>query len=164
MNKSLEFINKRLAEQNEECILETDEDISIYHLADFFKSKDPDAELKPWVEMEINNTNIIVEMTQANSDFSNFDFYGYHIEHNDGTLFFVYSAVERIVKKLLTLYSCPINKIKGVEDLIGVKKIKIKVGDIIVSQKDDKSPDTDRPWMTNKLEVFIPAYFELIKE
>ena len=42
--------------------------------------------------------------------------------------------------------------------------LRVMVGDIIAYQQDDESPVPEKPWMTNKLEVFIPAYFELIKE
>ena len=71
---------------------------------------------------------------------------------------------EGILNKFLSLRCCPSSKIDTKEDLIGVKKIKIMVGDIIAYQQDDESPVPEKPWMTNKLEVFIPAYFELIKE
>ena len=164
MNKSLEFVNKRLMAQGKETITEGD-GISIVHLPKFFGSDSADFSLTADLKSKDKSiSDMAVELKRAPEDFEDFDFYGYHIEHNDGTLLFVGMAVERILNRLASLCSYPINKIKTKEDLAGVKKIKIMVGDVIIKQQDDESPVPEKPWMTNKLEVFIPAYFELIKE
>ena len=128
MNKSLEFVNKRLMAQGKETITEGD-GISIVHLPKFFGSDSADFSLTA------------------------------DLKSKDKSI-----AVERILNRLASLCSYPINKIKTKEDLAGVKKIKIMVGDVIIKQQDDETPVPEKPWMTNKLEVFIPAYFELIKE
>lgn len=164
MNKSLEFVNKRLMAQREETIAERNE-ISIVRFPKFFGSDSADFSLTADLKSKDKSvSDMLVELKQAPEDFEDFDFYGYHTEHNDGTLLFVGMAVERILNRLASLRSYPINKIKTKEDLAGVKKIKIMVGDVIISQQDDESPVAEKPWMTNKLEVFIPAHFELVKE
>ena len=163
MNKSLEFVNKRLLERGKEVL--KSENVSLFRLSNFYKDK---AAKPPFTTMigfyDDNISDILVELTEAPEDFSDFDCYGYHGEHNDGTLMFIPIAAEEILNKFLSLRCCPSSKIDTKEDLIGVKKIKIMVGDIIACQQDDESPVAEKPWMTNKLEVFIPAYFELIKE
>lgn len=164
MNKSLEFVNKRLMEQRGETIAEGD-GVSIARFSEFFGSDSADfsfsADLKSKDE---NMSDMLVELKQAPEGFEDFNFYSSHTEHNDGTLLFVGMAVERILRRLMSLGSYPLSKIKTKEDLVGVKKIKIMVGDVVINQQDDESPVAEKPWMTNKLEVFIPAHFELIKE
>lgn len=163
MNKSLEFVNKRLSERGKEALKK--ENISLYRLSNFYKDKAMELPFNTTLGFYDDNIpDILVELTEAPEDFSNFDCYGYHGEHNDGTLLFIPVAAEEILNKFLSLRCCPSSKIDTKEDLIGVEKIKIMVGDIIVCQQDDESPVPEKPWMTNKLEVFIPAYFELIKE
>lgn len=163
MSKSLEFVNKRLSERGKEALKK--ENISLYRLSNFYKDKAMELPFSTTLGFYDDNIpDILVELTEAPEDFSNFDCYGYHGEHNDGTLLFIPVAAEEILNKFLSLRCCPSSKIDTKEDLIGVEKIKIMVGDIIVCQQDDESPVLEKPWMTNKLEVFIPAYFELIKE
>ena len=161
MNKSLEFVAKRMANQNEEPISEATCNISIYKFSDFITKLND--EILCGSTLGVQDSDITVEMKQADENFSEFDYYASHCEYNDGTLMFVAMGVKEIVQKLLTLRSRPTNKIKSATDLIGVQKIIIKIGDIIVCHKTDKSPVKEKPWMTNKLEIFIPAYFELIK-
>lgn len=164
MNKSLGFINKRMFEQRGETIAEGD-GVSIVRFSKFFGNESKDFSFSAVLKSNDENiSDISVELTQAPDDFEDFDYYSYHSEHNDGTLYFVGLTVKRILNRLMSLGSFPLSKIKTKEDLVGVKKIKIMVGDIIVCQQDDESPVAEKPWMTNKLEVFIPAYFELIKE
>lgn len=164
MNKSLEFVNKRLMAQGKETITEGD-GISIVCFPKFFGSDSADFSLTADLKSKDKSiSDMVVELKQAPEDFEDFDFYSSYAEHNDGTLLFVGLAVERILNHWASLGSYPISKIKTKEDLVGVKKIKIMVGDVIIRQQDDESPVAEKPWMTNKLEVFIPAYFELIKE
>lgn len=165
MNKSLEFINKRLMEQRGETISKEDGEISIVPFSKFYGSESREFSLNANLKSKDESmSDMLVELKQAPEDFEDFDFYSSYTEHNDGTLFFVGLAVEKILNRLASLGSYPLNKIKTKEDLVGVKKIKIMVGDVIINQQDDEPPVAEKPWMTNKLEVFIPAYFELMKE
>lgn len=165
MNKSLEFVNKRLMEQRGEIISKEDGEVSIVPFPKFFGSDSADFSLTADLKSKDKSmSDMLVELKQAPEDFEDFDFYSYYTEHNDGALLFVGMAVERILRRLMSLGSYPLSKIKTKEDLVGVNKIKIMVGDVIINQQDDESSVAEKPWMTNKLEVFIPAYFELIKE
>ena len=165
MNKSLEFVNKRLMEQRGETISKEDGEISIVPFPKFYGSESREFSLSADLKSKDESmSDMLVELKQAPEDFEDFDFYSSYTEHNDGTLFFIGLAVEKILNRLASLGSYPLNKIKTKEDLVGVKKIKIMVGDVIIRQQDDESPVAEKPWMTNKLEVFIPAYFEFIKE
>lgn len=163
MNKSLEYVNKQLSELGKATLKK--EDISIYRLSAFLKNK---VELPFTTPVKLNISDILIdltiELTEAPENFENFDCCGYHGEHNDGTAIFILRGIEEILNNFLSLRRCPSSKIQTEEDLVGVKKIKIMAGDVVVSQQEDKSPVAEKPWMTNKLEVFIPAYFELIKE
>lgn len=163
MNKSLEFVNNRLSERGKATLKK--ENVSVFRPSKIYKDKVAEFSFSTTLEFYDDSIpDILVELTETPEDFSNFDCYGYHSEHNDGTLIFIPVAAEEILNKFLSLRCCPSSKIDTEEDLIGVKKIKIMVGDIIAYQQDDESPVPEKPWMTNKLEVFIPAYFELIKE
>jgi len=163
MNKSLEFVNEQLLKRGKGALKK--ENVSLFRLSNFYKDKA--VELPFTTTLEFYNkdiSNILVELTEAPEGFEDFDCCGCHGEHNDGTFLFIPVAAEEILNQFLSLRRCPSSKIDTEEDLIGVKKIKIMVGDIIAYQQDDESPVAEKPWMTNKLEVFIPAYFELIKE
>lgn len=159
MNKSLEYVNKQLSELGKTTLKK--EDIYIYRLSAFLKNK---VELPFTTTVKLNISDVLIELTEAPENFENFDCCGYHGEHNDGTAIFILRGVEEILNNFLSLRRCPSSKIQTEEDLVGVKKIKIMAGDVVVSQQKDKSPVAEKPWMTNKLEVFIPVYFELIKE
>ena len=113
--------------------------------------------------MLINGEKIDVEVTVANDDFDNFDFFNAHSEHNDGTQLFTCQAIDEVFFEAMTCKVWPKTKISSIGDLNGVQKINITLGDVIVCQKEDTSPDPERLWMTNRLEVFLPAHFELVK-
>ena len=104
-----------------------------------------------------------MKVTIADGDFDNFDFFNAHSEHNDGTQLFVYQDIDKVFSEVATCRVAPLTKISSLNDLEGVQKINITLGDIIVCQKEEESPEPEKPWMTNKLEVFLPAYFELVK-
>ena len=110
-----------------------------------------------------NGEKIDVEVTVANDDFDNFDFFNAHSEHNDGTQLFTCQSIDEVFFKAMTCKVWPKTKISSISDLDGVQKINITLGDVIVCQKEDTSPDPERLWMTNRLEVFLPAHFELVK-
>lgn len=163
MNKSLEYANKRLLEFGKTALKE--EDVSIFRLSALLKNEAVKFPFATTLEFHDESMpDISIELTEAPEGFEGFDCCGYHGEHNDGTAVFIIVAAEEILNKFLSLRCGPSSKISAKEDLVGVKKIKIMMGDVVVSQQDDKSPVAEKPWMTNKLEVFIPAYFELIKE
>ena len=110
-----------------------------------------------------NGEKIDVEVTVANDDFDNFDFFNAHSEHNDGTQLFTCQAIDEVFFEAMTCKVWPKTKISSISDLDGVQKINITLGDVIVCQKEDTSPDPERLWMTNRLEVFLPVHFELVK-
>ncbi len=172
MNKSLEFVKKRLKEMGMNWDYK-DEDVDIHSSESVFRRilKDfgtgglsfGDAFVMCYQLMLSNGEKIDVEVTVANDDFDNFDFFNAHSEHNDGTQLFTCQAIDEVFFEAMTCKVWPKTKISSISDLDGVQKINITLGDVIVCQKEDTSPDPERLWMTNKLEVFLPAYFELVK-
>ena len=172
MNKSLEFVKKRLKEMGMNWDYE-DEDVDIHSSESVFRRvlKDfgnvdlsfGDALVMCYSLMLSNGETIDVEVTVANDDFDNFDFFNAHSEHNDGTQLFTCQAIDEVFFEAMTCKVWPKTKISSISDLDGVQKINITLGDVIVCQKEDTSPDPERLWMTNRLEVFLPAYFELVK-
>lgn len=155
-NKSLKFIINRMIENKIKPISAKEECLTVLKLSQL---------IAPPINstLEFKGSELIVEIRQADDDFSDFDYYASHYEHNDGTMLFVNEGIKKIVFNWLTVRSYPLTKISSSDDLVGVKKIVITIGDIIVCQNTDKSPVKEKPWMTNKLEIFIPAHFELIK-
>ena len=172
MNKSLEFVTKRLKEMGMNWDYE-DEDVDIHSSESVFRRilKDfgtvglssEDAFVMCYQQMLSNGEKIDVEVTVANDDFDNFDFFNAHSEHNDGTQLFTCQAIDKVFFEAMTCKVWPKTKISSISDLDGVQKINITLGDVIVCQKEDTSPDPERLWMTNRLEVFLPAHFELVK-
>ena len=159
-NNSFKFVNKRMLEQGRKAIKE--DDTAILRLSELFNITSNE-KLLGKNSFKFNGRTINIVMVCADEEFNNFDFYSTHEEHNDGTLAFVQSAITEILDRLLTLQSVPKNKLSKEEDVADVSTIKIVVGDAVVVQFLDESPDKKRPWMTNKLEVYIPSYFELLK-
>ena len=172
MNKSLEFVKKRLKEMGMNWDYK-DEDVDIHSSESVFRRilKDfvtvglsfGDALVMCYQLMLSNGEKIDVEVTVANDDFDNFDFFNAHSEHNDGTQLFTCQAIDEVFFEAMTCKVWPKTKISSISDLSGVQKINITLGDVVVCQKEDTSPDPERLWMTNRLEVFLPAHFELIR-
>lgn len=172
MNKSLEFVKKRFEEMGMNWDYK-DEDVDIHSSESVFRRvlKDfgnvdlsfGDALVMCYSLMLSNGETIDVEATVANDDFDNFDFFNAHSEHNDGTQLFTCQAIDEVFFEAMTCKVWPKTKISSISDLDGVQKINITLGDVVVCQKEDTSPDPERLWMTNRLEVFLPAHFELVK-
>lgn len=172
MNKSLEFVKKRLKEMGMNWDYK-DEDVDIHSSESVFRRvlknstiidlPSEDALVMCYQLMLFNGEKIDVEVTVANDDFDNFDFFNAHSEHNDGTQLFTCQAIDEVFFEAMTCKVWPKTKISSISDLDGVQKINITLGDVIVCQKEEESPDPERLWMTNRLEVFLPAHFELIK-
>lgn len=172
MNKSLEFVKKRLKEMGMNWDYK-DEDVDIHSSESVFRRvlknstiidlPSEDALVMCYQLMLFNGEKIDVEVTVANDDFDNFDFFNAHSEHNDGTQLFTCQAIDEVFFEAMTCKVWPKTKISSISDLDGVQKINITLGDVIVCQKEDTSPDPERLWMTNRLEVFLPAHFELVK-
>ena len=172
MNKSLEFVKKRLKEmgmnwdyKGEDVDIHSSESVFRRILKDFgtVGLSSEDTLVMCYQLMLSNGEKIDVEVTVANDDFDNFDFFNAYSEHNDGTQLFTCQAIDEVFFEAMTCKVWPKTKISSISDLDGVKKINITLGDVIVCQKEDTSPDPERLWMTNRLEVFLPAYFELVK-
>lgn len=172
MNKSLEFVKKRLKEMGMNWDYKG-EDVDIHSPESLFKQalensaivdlSSEDALALGYQLMLINGEKIDVKVTIADDDFDNFDFFNAHSEHNDGTQLFTYQAIDKVFSEAAACEVWPKTKISSISDLDGVQKINITLGDIIVCQTEDTSPDPERLWMTNRLEVFLPAHFELVK-
>lgn len=172
MNKSLEFVKKRLKEMGMNWDYE-DEDVDIHSPESLLRRMliKSTIVVLPFEDTLaigyqltlINGEKIDVKVTIADGDFDNFDFFNAHSEHNDGTQLFVYQDIDKVFSEVATCRVAPLTKISSLNDLEGVQKINITLGDIIVCQKEEESPDPERLWMTNKLEVFLPAYFELVR-
>lgn len=172
MNKSLEFVKKRLKEMGMNWDYE-DENVEIHSPESLFRRalKNPtiiDLSSEDTLAMGyqltlFNDEKIYVKVTIADGDFDNFDFFNAHSEHNDGTQLFVYQDMDKVFSEVATCKVAPLTKISSLNDLEGVQKLNIILGDFIVCQKEDTSPDPERLWMTNRLEVFLPAHFELVK-
>lgn len=172
MNKSLEFVKKRFEELGKNWDYE-DEDIEIHSPESLFRRLlknstiiDLPSEYTLAIGYQLtlfNDEKIYVKVTIADDDFDNFDFFNAHSEHNDGTQLFVYQDMDKVFSEVATCKVAPLTKISSLNDLEGVQKLNIILGDFIVCQKEEESPDPERLWMTNRLEVFLPAHFELIK-
>lgn len=172
MDKSLEFIKKRFKELGKNWDYK-DEEVDIHSPESLFRRalknsaivdlSSEDALALGYQLTIFNDEEIDVKVTIADGDFDNFDFFNAHSEHNDGTQLFTYQAIDEVFSEVAACEVWPKTKISSISDLDGVKKINITLGDIIVCQKEDTSPDPERLWMTNRLEVFLPAHFELVK-
>ena len=172
MNKSLDFVKKRFEELGKNGDYE-DQDIEIHSPESLFRRMlknstiiDLPSEYTLAIGYQLtlfNDEKIDVKVTIADDDFDNFDFFNAHSEHNDGTQLFVYQDMDKVFSEVATCKVAPLTKISSLNDLEGVQKLNIILGDFIVCQKEEESPDPERLWMTNKLEVFLPAYFELVK-
>ena len=172
MDKSLEFIKKRFKEMGMNWDYK-DEEVDIHSPESLFRRalknsaivdlSSEDALALGYQLMLINGEKIDVKVTIADDDFDDYDFFNAHSEHNEGTQLSTYQAIDKVFSEAAACEVWPKTKISSISDLDGVKKINITLGDIIVCQKEDASPDPERLWMTNRLEVFLPAHFELIK-
>ena len=172
MNKSLEFIKKRFKELGMNWDYK-DEEVDIHSPESLFRRalknsaivdlSSEDALALGYQLTLTNDEKIDVKVTIADDDFDDFDFFNAHSEHNDGTQLFTCQAIDEVFFKMMTCKVWPKTKISSISDLEGVQKLNIILGDIIVCQKEDASPDPERLWMTNRLEVFLPAHFELVR-
>ena len=172
MDKSLAFVKKRFKEMGMNWDYK-DEEVDIHSPESLFRRalknsaivdlSSEDALALGYQLTLTNDEKIDVKVTIADDDFDNFDFFNAHSEHNDGTQLFTYQAIDEVFSEVAACEVWPKTKISSISDLDGVKKLNIILGDIIVCQKEEESPDPERLWMTNRLEVFLPAHFELIR-
>lgn len=173
MDKSLEFVKKRLEEQGKSWDYEDKSDVATWPSEFAFRQmlKNPeitdlsskDALIMGYQLTLINGDKIDVEVTIADKDYEDFDFYNAYSEYNDASLSSLFRAINKVYFEVAAFRVYPTNKISGLTDLEGIQKLKITVGDIVVCQKDsDLSFDCEN-WAPNKMEVFVPAHFELVK-
>lgn len=128
-------------------------------VADFFKDDD-DVSFPLTL---INGKTIDIEMTLADDNYEDFDFFSSYNGYTDGSLDVILEKTKGILQKLANLASYPETKIATIEDLDGVQKIKITVGEVVVCQTEAEPPIAEKPWISKSSRLFIPAHFELIK-
>ena len=176
MNKSLEFVKKSIAAQGKDWPYDNDKGVNVLSLkgllgrvfkvktfdeevADFFKDDD-DVSIPTTL---INGKPIDVEMTLADDNYEDFDFFSSYNGYTDGSLDVILEKIKGMLQNLANLASRPKTKIATIEDLDGVQKIKITVGEVVVCQTETEYCITITPWMSKYLRIFIPAHFELVK-
>lgn len=176
MNKSLEFVKKTMAAQGTDWPYDNDKNVAVLSLigvlgrtfkaktfdeevADFFKDDD-DVSIPTTL---INGKPIDIEMTLADDNYEDFDFFSDYNGYSDGSLDVILEKIERMLQNLANLASRPKTKIATIEDLDGVQKIKITIGNVVVCQTETEPPIAEKPWIAKSLKMFIPAHFELIK-
>ena len=176
MNKSLEFVKKSIATQGKDWPYDNDKGVNVLSLKgvlgsifkvktfdegvnDFFKDND-DVSFPLTL---INDKTIDIEMTLADDNYEDFDFFSSYNGYTDGSLDVILEKTEGILQKLANLASYPETKIATIEDLDGVQKIKITVGEVVVCQTEAEPPIAEKPWISKSLRLFIPAHFELVK-
>ena len=176
MNKSLEFVKKSIAAQGRDWPYDNDKGVNVLSLKGvlgrIFKVKTSDAEVDDFFKDDddvslpltlINGKTIDIEMTLADDNYEDFDFFSSYSGYTDGFLDVILQKTEGILQKLANLASYPETKIATIEDLDGVQKIKITVGEVVVCQTETEYCITKKPWMSKYLRIFIPAHFELIR-
>ena len=182
MNKSLEFVKKSIATQGQDWPYDNDKGVAVLSLKGvlgrIFKVKTSDEEVDDFFEIDdffkddddvsfpltlINDKTIDIEMTLADDNYEDFDFFSSYNGYTDGSLDVILEKTEGILQKLANLASYPETKIATIEDLDGVQKIKITVGEFVVCQTEAEPPIAEKPWISKSLRLFIPAHFELIR-
>ena len=176
MNKSLEFVKKSIVTQGKDWPYDNDKGVNVLSLKGLlgrvFKVKTFDEEVADFFKDEddvsfpltlINGKTIDIEMTLADDNYEDFDFFSSYSGYTDGFLDVILQKTEEILQKLANLASYPETKIATIEDLDGVQKIKITVGEVVVCQTETEYCITKKPWMSKYLRIFIPAHFELVK-
>lgn len=111
----------------------------------------------------VNGKTIDIEMTLADDNYEDFDFFSSYNGYTSGFLDVILQKTEEMLQKLANLASYPETKIATIEDLDSVQKIKITVGEVVVCQTDSEYCITKKPWMSKYLRIFIPAHFELVR-
>ena len=182
MNKSLEFVKKSIATQGKDWPYDNDKGVTVLSLKGvlgrIFKVKTSDEEVDDFFEIDdffkddddvsfpltlINGKTIDIEMTLADDNYEDFDLFSSYNGYTDGSLDVILEKTEGILQKLANLASYPETKIATIEDLDGVQKIKITVGEVVVCQTEAEPPIAEKPWISKSLRLFIPAHFELIR-
>ena len=182
MNKSLEFVKKSIAAQGKDWPYDNDKGVNVLSLKGvlgrIFKVKTSDEEVDDFFEIDdffkddddvsfpltlINDKTIDIEMTLADDNYEDFDFFSSYSGYTDGFLDVILQKTEEMLQKLANLASYPETKIATIEDLDGVQKIKITVGEVVVCQTETEYCITITPRMSKYLRIFIPAHFELIR-
>ena len=86
----------------------------------------------------------------------------------DGTLFFAYNLVDKILQKVFGLNTAFVPKVdeffkKNNCNSIDLKKYKIhyQLGEPVFAIQNVKSPDPTKPYMQDKFYVFVPAKFDI---
>lgn len=163
MDQSLEFVKKQMAEQGKAWPYDDNNEVTIVSPESAFRQMlnntldaAVDCSSKDTLAIGyqltlINDEKINIEMVIADDDYENFDFFSSYGGFTNDCRPLPIQNIVTVLENMANLASCPRTKITTIEDLVGVRKIKITVGDAIVGQK-------GKEWR-----IFIPAHFELVK-
>ena len=160
MNKSLEYIKKRIEEGNcDRMSMEEFSDMGVFPFKQFFREDVGDTMI---LALTKDQQDVFADLTyNPNADFNYFTLKSCVC---DGTLVFMTELMEEILKKIGRLETCYAPIIRDIpQEEIQNYKLHYEVGDFITNTYIVAPPDKDKPWMCDKFTVMLPIKFTVEK-
>ena len=162
INKSLEYIKKRLEEGNcRNMPLEEFEDMYVIPFKSYFLEGRGEYQI---IAITKENDGILADLTYApDAEFN------YFITEScvcDGTLAFMHDLMTNILKKIGQLKTCYAPALEGIsqeEFNSGNYMIHYEVGDFVANSYIIEPPDKDKLWMCDRFTVMLPVKFTIGK-
>lgn len=161
INKSLEYIRKRIEEGN--CRNMSVEEFKDMHIIPFKSCFSEDGAYM--VLASKKDGDILADLSYSpNAKFN------YFITEScicDGTLAFMYELIDGIlqkIKRLQTCYTPAFNEIKQEEFNNGNYVIHYEVGDFVINAHIVEPPYKDKLWMCDRFTVMLPVKFTIEKK
>ena len=160
MNKSLEYVKKRIEDGN--CNNMTTEefaDMGVTPFKFFFENKS-DGTI---TLASMKDTNEVVADLRYDPE-ADFNYFVTETCVCDGTLMFMTELMSKILVKIQSLGTCYQPAMDSIRpDVIDNYKMHYTVGDFVTNSYIVELPDKDRPWMRDKFTVMLPVKFTLEK-
>lgn len=161
MNKSLEYIKRRIKEGNcENMSPEEFVDMKALPMSSFWKMA---TEGKTIILATTKNENEVVADLIYNPD-ADFNYFATESCVCDGSLLFMIDLIDRLLNRVQSLNTYYIPAFEDIpEEELCNYKLHYETGDIVTNSYIIEPPYKDKPWMRNSFTVMLPIKFTIEK-
>lgn len=158
MNKSLEYIKKRLTSPGTKL---EDRDISkamVFPLTKFLqlKENEPIDAHYMFSNSDEQGKGMVHLIYNPNADF---EYFTSVVSTHDGTLLFVEESIKRCIDNVLHLQTYNVKK--GFPKMLNGAEFMFTMGDVVViNECDSKFAPKEKPWMQERTTVMIPLIYD----
>lgn len=158
MNKSLEYIRSRIANEETSFSDRNMETAIVVPFTRFVKLKEKEA-VDAFYDITLDDNRYAKLISHLIYDpDAEFEYFTSSVSTHDGTLLFVTETIKECINNILQLQTYNITK--GFPKNLDGAEITFTIGDIVVvNECDPKFAPADKPWMQERTTVMIPLIY-----